>query len=131
MKSQHQFHYNRQVIENVDTFKYLGHVLTNKHNIHSKMREYIATQAQKAHFALQGDTKHSLGYITPKLAVKMFDTYILPILEYTSEIWAELKPISDIEKIQLGYLKNMLGIRRRTPSLAVYCETGRFPLHIR
>ena len=109
--SQHQFCYNEKLIENVETFKYLGHILTNKRNIHSKMGKYFATQAQKALFALQGDTKHSLGYITPKLAMKMFDTYILPILEYNCETWSNVKPIDDIEKIQIGYLKNMLGIR--------------------
>lgn len=63
--------------------------------------------------------------------MKMFDTYILPILEYNCEIWSNVKPIDDIEKIQIGYLKNMLGIRRQTPTLAVYGETGRFPLHVR
>ena len=129
--SPHQLHYNDQQIENVDTFKYLGHILTNKRNIHTKMSEYLTTQAQKALFALQGDTKQSVGYITPTLAIKMFDTYILPILEYNCELWTNLKPIHDIEKIQLGYLKNILGIRRQTPSLAVYGETGRFPLHVR
>ena len=41
--------------------------------MHSKMPEYVTTQAQKALFALNGDTKASLGYSPPELALKMFD----------------------------------------------------------
>ena len=61
----------------------------------------------------------------------MFDTYILPILEYNSELWTKTKQVNEIERVQLGYLKHMLGVRKQTPTLAVYGETGRFPLHIR
>ena len=35
-------------------------MLTNKQNLHSKMTEYLVTQAKKAIFVLQGDTKQSL-----------------------------------------------------------------------
>ena len=54
--------------------------------MHVKMTDYLVTQAQKALFALQSDTKQALGYITPKLALKMFDTNILPVLEYTLNV---------------------------------------------
>ena len=67
---QNQFYYDTQEIENVESFKYLGHVLTNKRNLHKKMTAYLVTQAQKALFALQSDTKQTLGHITPKLALK-------------------------------------------------------------
>ena len=97
---QNQFYYDTQEIENVESFKYLGHVLTNKRNLHKKMTAYLVTQAQKALFALQSDTKQTLGHITPKLALKMFDTYILPILEYNCEIWSSNKPVNELEKVQ-------------------------------
>ena len=95
------------------------------------MPEYIATQAQKALFAMQGRMKSSLGHIPPPLAIKMFDSYVLPILEYNCTFWSGAVEIPDIEKIQIGYLKNILGVRRQTPTLSVYAETGRFPLRIR
>jgi len=125
------FTYNGSEIDNVDTYKYLGHVISNKTNIHQDMTEYLTTQANKAIFALKADARQNLGYIPPQLAIRMFDTYVLPILEYSSEIWCKVKPISDIEAIQLRYLKTVLGVRKQTPSLAIYAETGRFPLHIR
>jgi len=55
------------------------------------------------------------------------DNYI----EYNSEIWTTEKSMPELENLQLGYLKNILGVRKQTPSLAVYGETGRFPLHVR
>lgn len=125
------FTYGNHPIENVNTYKYLGHVLCSNKSIHRSMPTYIASQAKKALFALQSKSKPKLGYITPPLALKMFDTYILPILEYGSPIWSKVGPIQDLEKIQLGYLKTMLGVRKQTPTLAIYAETGRFPLHIR
>ena len=125
------FFCNGDKLENVDSFKYLGHMLTNKRRIHSKMTDYLSTQAHKALFALQGDSKQALGKIDPMLSLRMFDTYILPILEYNSEIWTTEKSMPELENLQLGYLKNVLGVRKQTPSLAVYGETGRFPLHVR
>ena len=126
-----QFHYNKQDIENVDSYKYLGHVISNKKATHNKMSEYLCTQAQKALFALAGKTKAAIGYLPPTLALKMFDTYILPILEYNCMIWSKNNQNIELEKIQLAYLKVILGVRKQTSSLAVYAETGRFPLLIR
>jgi hypothetical protein len=95
------------------------------------MPVYLSTQANKAIFALQGKTKSALGYIPPALALKMFDTYILPILEYNNMLWATNKEIQILEKIQLSYLKRILGVRKQTPTIGVFAETGRFPLLIR
>ena len=53
------FYYNGNELENVVSFKYLGHMLHNKRKIHGKMTEYLSTQAQKALFALQGDSKQA------------------------------------------------------------------------
>ena len=50
------------------------------------MYEHLAIQAQKAMYALKENTKSTAGYLPPKLSMKMFDTHILPILEYNSEI---------------------------------------------
>jgi hypothetical protein len=95
------------------------------------MPEYLVTQARKAIFALQAKMKPSLGNISPQPAVKMFDSYILPILEYNCMLWSDYCQSPELEKVQLGYLKNMLNVRRQTSKLAVYAETGRFPLIMR
>ena len=55
-KSNTTFKYGEQSIENVDTYKYLGHILNVHKSTHNKMPEYLSTQAYKAIFALQGKT---------------------------------------------------------------------------
>ena len=46
-------------------------------------------------------------------------------------LWCMGKQHNDMEKVQIRYLKSVLGVRKQTPTLAVYTETGRFPLMIR
>ena len=43
----------------------------------------------------------------------------------------KIEPNSQHGKIQIGYLKRILGVRKQTATLAIYAETGRFPLHVR
>ena len=130
-KNATNFLYNNQNIENVETFKYLGHTITSHKHIHKKMPEYIATQSQKALFALYGRMKPSMGHLPPPLAIKMFDSYVLPILEYNNIFWSGTVEIPKIEKVQISFLKHILNVRRQTPTLALYAETGRFPLKVR
>jgi hypothetical protein len=118
-------------LEKVNSYKYLGHVLCNSKNIHKEMYTHLTTQAQKAIYALKENTRSTVGYLPPKLSLKMFDTHILPILEYNCEVWFPEKENYDIEKIQLNYLKNMLSVRSQTPTTAVLADTGRFPLLLR
>ena len=125
------FKYNNQEIDEVETFKYLGHIIDNNKHTHRKMSNHVIAQAHKALFALRGKIKPALGHISPTLAMKMFDSYILPILEYNSILWSQNSPKPEIEKVQLGFLKSVINVRKQTPTLAVYAETGRFPIIIR
>lgn len=100
-------------------------------NAHKLMYEHLGTQALKAVHALNEKIKTSVGYLPPSLNMKMFDTHVLPILEYNSEIWFSDKEIDDLEKIQLKFLKNMLGVRYQTTTVALLADTGRFPLVLR
>jgi exonuclease III len=118
-------------LEIVKSFKYLGHVISQSCNIHSLMFEHVATKAQQAMHVLNNNIKATVGYMSPMLSIKMFDTYILPILEYNSEIWLTGKEIVDLEKIQLKFLKNILNVRQQTTTVAVLAEFGKFPLHVR
>jgi len=125
------FRMQDEILEEVNSYKYLGHVISNSTNPHKTMYEHLAVQAQKATHSLKDKIKNAVGYLTPKLSLKMFDTHILPILEYNSAIWFPLKEINDLEKIQLKFLKNMLSVRYQTSTVAVLADTGRFPLIVR
>lgn len=69
--------------------------------------------------------------MTPKVALKMFDTHVLPILEYNCEVWFGKKKINEIEKIQLKFLKSMLGVQNQTTTVGLLADTGRYPLVVR
>ena len=126
--SDNEFVIGDDKLEVVDSYKYLGHVLCNSGNIHKLMYDHLASQAQKAMHALKEKIKATVGYLPPNLSLKMFDTHILPILEYNSEIWVQTKEIDILEKLQLKFLKNLLGVRSQTSTIAILADTGRFSL---
>ena len=72
-----------------------------------------------------------VGKLSPTIAFKAFDYQILPILEYGSDIWYTGDDVNNLEKIHLKFIKSTLGVRRKTPTPAIYEDTGRFPLIIR
>ena len=126
------FSFGNETLETITQYKYLGVLFSSDRKSPTKETgKYLADQARKALFKIKQMTKHSLGRLSPKLALKMFDSQILPILEYTCEIWGTTKETPEIEGFQLQYLKYMLGVKTQTSTVAVYAETGRFPLVLR
>ena len=125
---EHNFMLDEVKLEIVNSYKYLGHVICNSAKTHSLMLDHLTTQAQRAMHALKEKVKSTVGYLPPRLSLKMFDTHILPILEYNAEIWFSPKEIDSLEKIQLKYLKNMLCVRNQTSTIGILADTGRFPL---
>ena len=57
--------------------------------------------------------------------------FVLPTLSYGAEIWAPqliLQGRTACERVQLEYLRGLLGVRDSTPALTVLAETGQLPL---
>ena len=126
------FVFNSNMVEETDRYKYLGTLFTNKSNHFHDNTDFIKTKALRA----IGDIKTNLGKIvgTNKsyyLFAKLFDTQVLPILEYGAEVWYSGKSIADLETVHLSFLKYVLGVKKQTSSLAIYGETGRVPLLLR
>ena len=67
----------------------------------------MAEQARKAIFTIR-NYSHSLGHLTPKLSLRVFEAQIEIILMYGSEVLFIGKEISDFEMVHLSFLKNML-----------------------
>ena len=109
-----------------DDYNYLG-VLFNYNGNFFKARKKLVEQSQKALYSLYSKIRNI--NIPVDLQLKLFDTLVLPILTYSSEIWGfENKGI--IEKIHLQFCKKILGVRSSTPNFMVYGELGRFPIEI-
>ena len=98
-------------------------------NIFRDAPKHFAERGMKASFALIKKYS-SVGRLTPKVALELFDSFISPILLYGCEIWSTKSESESIEQLHLKYLKLMLGVKSSTCNLAIYGETGRFPLHL-
>jgi hypothetical protein len=61
--------------------------------------------------------------------IKLFDSLVLPILCYGSEIWG-LHKAPDIERVYVKFLKQLLNVKQQTINATVYGELGLFPLSV-
>jgi hypothetical protein len=150
IKQPPKFMYENVLIENADSYKYLGTTINSNGNFtHAKLD--LKNKGTKALFGLWRAI--SPGKLPPvKVAGKLFESMIKPILLYNSEVWgAELKIslqkailkgnlynknyLKDIdecppEQAHLKFCKMLLGVNRFTSNLASRAELGRFPLAI-
>ncbi len=63
--------------------------------------------------------------------LQLFDSLILPLMDYSSELWSSKSVVDALDVFHLGYMKRILGVRPSTPTLAVYGELGRQPVSYR
>ena len=126
-------YYGDNVIEKAEKYKYLGVVYSTKYpkNVLKETFVHLASQAGKAVFSLYKQSRPVVGKLSPVIVFKVFDCQILPILEYASDIWYTGDSVNDLQKIHLKFIKSTLGVRKQTPTLAIYGDTGRFLLIIR
>ncbi len=120
------FFFNGDIIEQVDEFKYLGVMMHCTKGL-SPAIEYLCKAAKRAMFGLQRRCQH-LKIYDPVLKCKLFDTLVKPILCYCCEVWSVLgtkTALEGMERIQLGFLKILLGVQVHTKTLHVLAEFGR------
>ncbi len=90
-------------------------------------KDYILNNCRRALYKIRSYCV-PLGQVPPKLGLQLFDSLIMPLMDYASELWANKTIVDGLETFQLGYLKRILGVRPSTPTLAVYGELGRQPI---
>jgi hypothetical protein len=118
--------YNGHILEIVNSFNYLGFVFNNGGSCRKGI-ENLAGKGLKSIFALINLTKNTSAPI--KLTLDLFDTYVASVLSYCSEIWG-FSQAETIERVHRKYLKRILNVKMSTNTLALYGETGRYPLII-
>lgn len=62
-------------------------------------------------------------------AERLFELIVKATLLYGAGIWG-LKHLAEIEKVQMDFIKRMLGVPRYTPVYMVRAETGRIKLEV-
>ena len=98
--------------------------------------DILSTKDNKAKYVLLNNIA-KLKLLPIKTALRLFDTAILPILTYGSDIWAlnstlddDKWDISSTERIHLNFVKHILGINRSMNNLLCRAELGRYPINI-
>ena len=141
---QNRFNLNNENLEAVQSFCYLGFDVKCSGIVKHAMN-ILCDKANKALRPLLGAI--AKFRIPVKTSIRLFHTYISPILLYNAENWATLSnqkllnfnpdsilvdtSSSKIDIIHRKLLKFVLGVSKSCPNLAIYGETGEIPLSLK
>ena len=110
----------------MDNFVYLGVKFTHTGNLSNAVKT-LSELALKAYYSLLA--LFDKVQLTVKTKLQLFDTMIVPILLYGSEVWGVYN-FKEVDKLHIKFCKYILGIRQQIPNMAVYGELGRLPLSV-
>ena len=128
-------------IEYVKSFVYLGIEISNTGSFNPAISR-LCSKATRAYYSLKQEF-NIYNNTNPKVIMKLYETMIVPILTYGSEIWgcfgwSKQNKLSiqnylfnqkvEFEKLQAKICKNTLGIAKQTPDVTAKAELGIYPL---
>ena len=121
-----KFMYNGQELDVDDTFVYLGTMFSyNGRFIKNNQRLY--DQARKAMFAVLSKSRKL--HLPVDIQLQLFDSMVIPILLYGSEVTGFEKH-DILERLCTQYYKIVLKVKKTTPNLMLYGELGRCPISV-
>ncbi len=122
----YKFKLGEDDIEVVGHYKYLG-ITFNYNGRFRKGEMELKEQAQRAMYSIIGTSRK---YDLPvDIQLEMFNSMILPIMTYASEIWGNYV-IREMELLQIKYFKQVLCVHKRTSTDIVYGELGVYPIGV-
>ncbi len=113
------------ILERVDEYKYLG-VWFKSTGLTQFTLKKRAELGNSAKFSLINSLRNL--NLELKLNLSLFDTLVTSVLFYGVEVWGYLKTKNHIELVHTSFLRQTLKVRKSTPLLTLYGETGRIPL---
>ena len=138
-----------EIIETTKSYCYLGIVFTPSGTFTHAINE-LKKKAMKATFSLKRFVNHK--FISVSTTFKLFDSLILPILTYASQVlfpfsktasclvttkstseewqsnWLRKLSIDPFEKLHLRFIKWVLGVHRKASNIGTWGESGRHPI---
>jgi len=96
------------VIEHVQTFKYLGILLETTLNLDSVM-EHLVAASRCLLFALNHHCAE-LHIMEVKLCYDLFNTLVRSTTSYACEVWVDSKKIDATEVVYRAFLKSLLRV---------------------
>ena len=129
-----QFHIGINRIDIAKEYTYLSLELNQNGNFKLAQKQ-LSEKALRALYKIRKQL--DFHKLSPKVATKIFDSIISPILLYNSEVWGAYEKNdfnkwdnTEIEKPHLKFCKLYLGVNKNASNIACRGELGRFPLLI-
>ena len=127
------FTYNGSMVDIVNEYCYLGIVFSSSGTFKAAAAN-ITDRARRALFKLkQYDVRSNVA-----LSLKLFDSLVMPVIRYGSEVWSifATKGLNDsnflklcdstvVEKIHVQFCKYLLGVGKKSSNAGVRAELGR------
>jgi len=118
---------NGSVVENVDSYKYLGIMLDSQLDFHKQV-EYSVCKAKRASskvFSLIDGLKGIPVYI----CITLYKTFVRLHLEYALPVWANIndKDLDLMEKVQLQCIRIVTGAKVHSSASAIEVISGTCP----
>ena len=107
LKKNESWKYHNRPLEIVSCYKYLGVHITSR-GIWTECQKSKADQANKILFSLKTIFKQFYN-LQPNILMKIFDSKILPILHYGSEVWG-FHEGKNVDLVHTKYCKFILGV---------------------
>ncbi len=134
LEHKHIFTLNNTTLQHALQYNYLGLVLTPTGNFNLAIKALLVKACRALH-AIR--TRLFKIDIPIRIWTKIFDSVILPIALYGSEIWG---PTSNyrhkdwhkhpLEALHVEFCRSILHVHRNTPNNACRAELGRLPLNL-
>ena len=137
-----QYIFGSQIIKHTDTYKYLGTIMTSTGNF--KLNEInLKKKGLRASFVI---SKNLGEYAKPSTTIRLFEKIIEPILLYNCEITGACIPKTwnyekftknmweigkELNTVIMGFLRQILGVHKKTTNIAILSETGKLPIAIK
>jgi hypothetical protein len=111
-----------QAVQEVEQYKYLG-VIMHETLLWEKHIERIAAKANAARVKFQRVLTNRR--LPVRLRLHVYKTYIMPLLDYASDIWwTNSKQSATLEAIQMSALRSILQCNQKTNNAAVRSVLG-------
>ncbi len=134
LEHKHIFTLTNTTLQYALQYNYLGLVLTPTGNFNLAIKALLV-KASRALHAIR--TKLFKIDIPIRIWTKIFDSVILPIALYGSEIWGPTSNYSHkdwhkhpLEALHVEFCRSILHVHRNTPNNACRAELGRLPLNL-
>ena len=129
--------YKLQVCDNIN---YLGLIYTPSGSFNSCFK-YLSDKASRALFTIRSSMRELPG-LPVRTYIKIFDTMVMPILLYGSEVWGpylykinkntQIETLfnnfkTHVEKLHSKFCKQVLMLHKYSSNIGVRSELGRYP----